>query len=373
MKVIANLAFNDDVDAALIYAQYDHIPSIYRFSKSKPIDKILELLKKYNFKSVQEIHYDDGSSKSTSYRYYNESEKVFVLFTKKIIIDEDEDEQEDEFDDGLNLYIEYDSNKFKENYTASGVVVYYPDCRNIPSIINDITEMETYTPSTKNRLYMVVQTPQGGLNLKDFKIENKIKVDLDLNYNDDFKEIDTIIRNKLKDGSKGIIMLHGKPGTGKTSYIRWLLQDTTKKVIFIPPFLTSQLSSPSFITFMSTFCSDSLMIVEDAEDIVKSRDLGGNSAISTILNITDGLLSDVFNIQMLVTLNGNYNEVDEALRRKDRLIAEYEFQDLKQEKAQRLSDSLGFKNTIIEDMTLSEIYNQNDKSFKKEKKRIGFN
>jgi hypothetical protein len=53
--------------------------------------------------------------------------------------------------------------------------------------------------------------------------------------------------------------------------------------------------------------------------------------------------------------------VDEALMRKGRLIAKYEFGRLSISKSQRLSDHLGFSRKIERPMTIAEISNQNEK------------
>lgn len=53
---------------------------------------------------------------------------------------------------------------------------------------------------------------------------SKPKLNIEDNYNDDFKEINqTIIKMLSKKNNKGLVLLHGKPGTGKTSYIRYLI------------------------------------------------------------------------------------------------------------------------------------------------------
>jgi hypothetical protein len=53
--------------------------------------------------------------------------------------------------------------------------------------------------------------------------------------------------------------------------------------------------------------------------------------------------------------------IDEALTRKGRLIAKYEFGKLSVARAQRLSDHLGFKTTIQKPMTVAEIANPHEK------------
>jgi MoxR-like ATPase len=48
----------------------------------------------------------------------------------------------------------------------------------------------------------------------------RTKLDLIFFYEDDFKAIDETIRKRLNQKKiKGILLLHGLPGTGKTTYL----------------------------------------------------------------------------------------------------------------------------------------------------------
>jgi len=162
------------------------------------------------------------------------------------------------------------------------------------------------------------------------------------------------------------VLLHGKPGTGKTSYIRYLVTKLKKQLIFLPPNIASIITDPSLISSLINN-RNSVLVIEDAENIIVSRDTHKGSPVSAILNITDGLLSDCLNIQIICSFNTDLSKIDNALMRKGRLIAKYEFKELEIEKAQRLSDKLGFKTEITEPMTLTEIYNQQDKEFNQSK------
>jgi hypothetical protein len=58
-----------------------------------------------------------------------------------------------------------------------------------------------------------------GIELKSLKI-TKPRLNIEDNYNDDFREIhQTILKRLSKKNDKGLVILHGKPGTGKTFYI----------------------------------------------------------------------------------------------------------------------------------------------------------
>ena len=105
------------------------------------------------------------------------------------------------------------------------------------------------------------------------------------------------------------------------------------------------------------------------------REQTGSSAVSALLNISDGLLADCLNVQVICSFNTDLSKVDSALMRKGRLIAKYEFKELETNKAQKLSNKLGFQTIIKEPMNLTKIYNQNEKDFaeRKQKSKIGFN
>jgi ATP-dependent 26S proteasome regulatory subunit len=168
------------------------------------------------------------------------------------------------------------------------------------------------------------------------------------------------------------VLLHGKPGTGKTSYIRYLIGSLKKKVIFLPPNLASAITNPELLSVLIDE-PNSIFVIEDAENIIIDRETEGSSPVSALLNLSDGLLSDCLNIQIICSFNTDLSKVDSALLRKGRLIAQYEFKELETEKAQKLSDKLGFQTKINDPMTLTDIYNQEERSFnEKVRKTIGF-
>jgi hypothetical protein len=51
-------------------------------------------------------------------------------------------------------------------------------------------------------------------------------------YNDDFLEIDEIICRSISQPRSGLILLHGHPRTGKTSYIKHLISSYPDKTFF---------------------------------------------------------------------------------------------------------------------------------------------
>lgn len=204
-----------------------------------------------------------------------------------------------------------------------------------------------------------------GLELKPMEIK-KTKLDLTLFYEDDFKATDELIRKRLgQKKDKGIVLLHGHPGTGKTTYLRHLIGRIKKKIMFISPAVATGLLNPDFIQLLMDN-PESVLIIEDAENIIMDRKLDAGSAVSNLLNISDGLMADCLNVQMICTFNSPLAMIDSALLRKGRLIAKYEFGALSIAKSQKLSDHLGFKTNITSPMTIADIAGQNEKTQKRQ-------
>jgi hypothetical protein len=211
-----------------------------------------------------------------------------------------------------------------------------------------------------------------GYDLKAYAV-SETNCDIKTHYNDDFEEFDLRITRQLNtENIKGLVLLHGKPGTGKTSYIRHLTKKVNKKMIFLSPEVSQQISSPEFISTLSEY-PNSIIIIEDAENVIKTRKSGGSSAISNLLNLTDGLLADCLKIQLICSFNTDVSQIDKALLRKGRLIAMYEFNELKQQKANSLALSLGKEIIINSDATLADIFNLEETGVQQEvSAKIGY-
>lgn len=257
--------------------------------------------------------------------------------------------------------------------TQYSMVLYYAHTIDMRAIeyLKELSKKFTIPELIETNMYLVTEDMNG---LKGHKVtapELKI-LDIEKSYNDDFLPISNLIIQKLQTEKKGVVLLHGESGSGKTFFIRHLMSRVKKKFIVIQSDYAYALGTKEFMNFLLQY-KNAVLIIEDAENAIKPRTENGISAAANLLNLSDGLLSDALNIQVIITFNTELAKIDAALTRKGRLLCRYLFGKLIREKAQVLSDSLGFKTTITNDMTLAEIYNQQELNFTEQPiNQIGF-
>ena len=340
-KVInANDVFGDDyLDVKILYLySFNTLPSINYISHIDA-EKAFEAIKEKFAGNIKNIH---------QRKWYKKQKKKFEFDNTIVILDN-------------NCVLELDNNWCDILHDGQNTDF-------VQSIADLVIQFREKERRQALEINLIVQS-RSHFELKAMEIK-RTKLDLDLFYEDDFKETDEIIRKRLsKKKDKGIVLLHGLPGTGKTTYLRYLVGKIKKRVLFLSPTVAGNLMNPEFIELLIDN-PNTVLIIEDAENIIKDRTYNDSSSVSNLLNISDGLLADFLNVQLICTFNSSLTMVDSALMRKGRLIAKYEFGKLSVRKAQRLSDRLGFRKLITKPMTIAEITNPDDKEYKIERKEI---
>ncbi len=214
----------------------------------------------------------------------------------------------------------------------------------------------------------IIETTQGGFTMKEHQVDDNFEIrDLDVNYGYGFQQFHSDLMQRFNSSTKGLVLFHGQPGTGKTYYIRHLLRKMVanrKVVIYMPPNMVDHLVEPAFMTFLAhevrrwsaegNFC---VLLIEDAEPLLAKRQEGVRiQGVTNLLNLSDGLLNDMLNLQIICTFNVDLKKLDSALLRPGRLIARKEFKPLGELDANLLAQRLGIKHHFKKPATLSEIY-----------------
>lgn len=343
------------------------------------------------------------SRSSRSYDYYFEVEKIFnsllerenpedTEFIKYITRDMETKEENMGFCIVMkkkNIYARMEKN-------VSECYILY-DNNNDGSLKEFIELLEEYYVAPEQEdanIYKIAQT-MSGFCLKKSKIKEVPDFELERQYNDDFIRENDKICKFIEDADKsGLVILHGEKGTGKTTYIRNLISThPDKKFVFVSPDLVTVLGTPAFTDFINTL-NNHIIILEDCENAIRDRKItGANSAVSTLLNMTDGLLADDLGIKFICTFNADIQDIDPALLRKGRLICKYEFKPLTVEKTNALLEYVYTNKakgnepeaeegevvekvceveypTVRKGLTLADIYNFEEDSYETVRKSI---
>ncbi len=358
---------NSDIDefpiAHYFTAQTDKWMTTYEYFSgySFKLEEMKTWLDKWKFKEIHSVNY-------TSFKKHSES-KVF----EKMVLDS-------KGNPGMmlikfNPFIETNIIKDEDDdYNEGGITV----CTNISDdgfqlFKEDFLKVLKKRTKKENNISLIVQT-RHGYDTQTFDLP-KQKLELEYNYGSSFLPVhDKILKTLNQKKGKGLVLLHGEPGTGKTHYLKYLASKIKdKKVMFVPPYLVDFITSPEMTPFLIEN-SDSILFIEDAERVITDRDTNGANGVSNILNLTDGILGDILNIQIVATFNMDRKKIDTALLRKGRLIAEHKFDKLNVDDTNKLIKHLGMDHVATDDMTLTEIYNLQEVEYKAAdtKRKIGF-
>ena len=201
---------------------------------------------------------------------------------------------------------------------------------------------------------------------------------LGLHYGTGSGEWHQSFTRKLHARTSGLSIFEGKPGTGKTFYLRHLMGELKEshRFYFIPTSSMGILSRPDFIGFWTDerrCYSDKMFVVilEDSDAALLTRGTDNREQVSAILNLTDGMLADFLRLQIICTINCTAADIDPALLRPGRLLCHRVFGRLDYAQAARLAESLGRKLPLADDYSLAEVFAGHDTD-QINRPRIGF-
>jgi len=206
-------------------------------------------------------------------------------------------------------------------------------------------------PNSDDASIGIISSDQGEFYVRRFSLKEKTPSFLfpDLHYGEGFTEFHESLLTRVEKDTKGLILLHGEPGTGKTQYIRILLKELArmnKSVLYAPPSLSASLTDPDMIEFISDWVikndKDCILLIEDAEPLLEARNGfdGRTTGISNLLNMTDGILNDILGLMVIATFNTELAKIDPALLRPQRLLARKQFKKITEDQGKKLAEAI---------------------------------
>lgn len=175
----------------LYIVHYNVLPSKYSNSNVYKKKPILDYIQWLGFKMKTVIIHQERRIDNGSVHY----QRLYENVEKKMFI---------------RTYNEYDTKE-----TVNIEMIYDGENNFIQDLIN-FNDLKKYEVEKKKSNISLIKVEMGGhLDTEDFFL-NVPDIDLQLNYGESFVKIHNLIEERLnKDYDKGIILLHGDPGTGK--------------------------------------------------------------------------------------------------------------------------------------------------------------
>jgi hypothetical protein len=156
-----------------------------------------------------------------------------------------------------------------------------------------------------------------------------------------FKDINKLIKD-IKASLKGLSIIYGEKGTGKTSIINYLATKLDRIVIYIPNnMIENTINNPEFRKFLKRFYR-SVIVIDDCEMLFGEFFQRSNIFANNLLQMIDGFLSDTIEVNIVTIFNlENEDEIDEDLLDANNLLRVIKFDYLSPEEATELSEHLG--------------------------------
>lgn len=173
-----------------------------------------------------------------------------------------------------------------------------------------------------------------------------------------FKDgVSSVIDSYLNSNSS-IFLLYGPPGTGKTSFIRHFL--TSRNLKGVLSYDEAILADELFFNRFITTARYDVMIIEDADTMLTSRDKDHNRIMNRFLNVSDGIIKFPSKKFIFTTNSVDLSNIDPALLRKGRCFAATEFRELTPTEAEKVATAANIQNRSWQSKSkwsLAEIFN----------------
>lgn len=250
--------------------------------------------------------------------------------------------------------------KKSNNITISGYLIE-------PALSKVFEHMETnfISKSKKDLIFSIVKSSTS-LEMKN--LGNGSSPLIKDNYNPQvITDLEFVIEAFKKTPPSGrICIMNGEPGTGKTHLVRSFLSEIDCVFLIVPSNLIASLDSPDFLPLLLRAKDNHekpiILIIEDGDTALVPRKADNMSTITSLLNLSDGILGSLMDIKMIITTNALIKDMDQAIMRPGRLSKNIHVGPLAYDQANKVYQRLAASEDVSLDKrkfyTLAEVYDK---------------
>lgn len=272
-----------------------------------------------------------------------------------------------------DIYISYTSlDRNSEHNSITEIIFYYNSkylekVEDLSNQLKSVVVKSDYNEHQELKYNYVVIT-QSGIGLETYS-----PLDIDLENIDFYHNTQTIkeskkLIKKIKNTNKGISVIYGERGTGKTCLTDWITDSIDKRVIQIPTSsIDMTINNPEFLQNLKNW-SGSILVLDDIDPYFNSMYRNSSLFINNLLQLVDGFLSDELGIHIILIFNDV--EIEIEIEESPNFLHKVKVDSLSKEKAKELAELLEIKGKIETDVKLSHLISKNFKNKKSQK--VGF-
>lgn len=230
------------------------------------------------------------------------------------------------------------------------------------SFISEIKEtLSEFIVDDKIVSYTILQNDNSEV-LNETFYQESIEVDFNPVATPFIEDVDTYIENFLNSKAP-VLILQGEPGTGKTTFVKYLLKAMQEKVLTKRDDFKATYSFDENIFYLSDFYKRiiydeyDVLVLEDINQVLhKNQDEDRLNPINKFLSVTDGLISKYKKIIITTNIESK-SHINHALLRPGRCYDVIPFRKLEGIEIDNLCDSCAKDlNLQTESINLSEFY-----------------
>ena len=211
-------------------------------------------------------------------------------------------------------FVEYD--KVSELGIITDLIIFY---RGSDDEVNKLIEsLSAFSPDIQGedmqQKFNLLTTTTEGIQLDPIDILDSDYEHMDLYYNDIVIKRSKKLTKLINKNKKGLSIIYGERGVGKTSLISSMILDIDRICIFIPAnMIDITISSNEFKAIIKRY-RNSIIVIDDCEIFFSHAYTKSNIFTNNLLQMVDGISSDSDGLHIICVLNtDDINDIDPTL------------------------------------------------------------